>query len=83
MAGITFDPYGPTTGCVDIVINRDLLVEYLENFTVHVDMDQADDSVIAGVPSYATVEITDEERGEIFRVLLSEPLDLFLQTYQS
>ena len=62
-AGITFDPYGPTTGCVDIFINRDFLVEYTESFSFNIDEDQDDDSVLVGFPDSAIVDILDEEEG--------------------
>ena len=63
-AEITFEPYGPLTGCVDIIINRDFLVEYPETFRFVIDQEQEDESVVVSYPSVAVVTILDEEEGK-------------------
>ena len=60
---ITFDPYGPMTGCLTISIDRDFVVENTESFSFSIDDMQEDVAVEVGMPQSATVTILDEEGG--------------------
>ena len=63
MEGITFEPNGPFTECVNITIERDLIVENVETFRFFVDPNQEDEAVMVGSPDSAIVTIVDEEEG--------------------
>ena len=66
MVGITFEPYGPLTECVNIAIDRDFLVEDTESFKFFIDPYQEDEALIVGDQDYADIIILDEAEGNQF-----------------
>lgn len=63
MVDITFEAFGSPVECVNIGIERDLLVEDTETFSFVISPTQDDPAVQVGAMDRSSVIITDEEDG--------------------
>ena len=70
MAAILFQPGDALsmTGCVNISITTDVIVEEVERFKFLLDSEQEDDAVVLDTPDFTIITILDTDDGTIMSV---------------